>query len=367
MSEKAFKMQVFRSEQFGDVRYLLDEGKVWFSVRHICLGLGFHVYGGSSLDVITKKADCKLPRMYKTDGDLRAAYYINVDDLQKIAKISKRADAAEFCKWLTSEAQKIEGGKVTQEVAQDNGERWYTTQEIADAIGLSYYTTSKIIKNVLQRFNFNIKTERKMTHISGKDKWGYEYSQKVFQAVLSRAVISTPNNVSNKDAYAKSKVATVAAVTRESDFKVFMQYLQAQEKRQDARDAQVMSMMQAVMELLKDKQQPLAIESEELKAERAKNEQLAIKLDESTNWATIRKAESVIGLDVLKGKVPLFRGYWSYEQCLEKELSDLSEKLGHEIMDVNDTKYGAINAYHIDVWRAVFGDDIANALKAAGN
>ena len=82
-------------------------------------------------------------------------------------------------------------------------------------------------------------------------------------------------------------------------------------------------------------------QQERLQAEKAA---LQVTLDMSMQWASVKKMESMHGV----------KFGW-------KPLKDFSLNNGYEIKSVFDANYSTVNAYHIDVWQAVYGVGLAFA------
>lgn len=82
-------------------------------------------------------------------------------------------------------------------------------------------------------------------------------------------------------------------------------------------------------------------QQERLQAEKAA---LQVTLDMSMQWASVKKMESTHGV----------KFGW-------KPLKEFSLNNGYEIKSVFDANYSTVNAYHIDVWQAVYGVGLAFA------
>ena len=84
---------------------------------------------------------------------------------------------------------------------------------------------------------------------------------------------------------------------------------------------------------------------ERLQAEKAA---LEVTLDMSAQWASVKKMEATHS-----AKFP-----W-------KPLKDFSLNNGYEIKSVFDANYTTVNAYHVDVWQAVYGVGLVPRLSFA--
>lgn len=81
---------------------------------------------------------------------------------------------------------------------------------------------------------------------------------------------------------------------------------------------------------------------EELERIKAEKEALAIKLDESGDWYSIKRMQKLN---------PDVDFNW---RIMKRE----SEKLGYEVKKVFDQNYGEVNAYHRDVYEALYFDTL---------
>jgi L-lactate utilization protein LutC len=80
---------------------------------------------------------------------------------------------------------------------------------------------------------------------------------------------------------------------------------------------------------------------EEVKQRELEAEQLKIKLDEAMRWATVKRVLIDTGIEYP----------W-------RPLKKYSIENGYTIEKVYDKQYGETNAYHTDVWNAVYGVEI---------
>ena len=84
---------------------------------------------------------------------------------------------------------------------------------------------------------------------------------------------------------------------------------------------------------------------ERLQAEKAA---LEVTLDMSAQWASVKKMEAAHSA----------KFHW-------KPLKDFSLNNGYEIKSVFDANYTTVNAYHVDVWQAVYGVGLVPRLSFA--
>ena len=70
-----------------------------------------------------------------------------------------------------------------------------------------------------------------------------------------------------------------------------------------------------------------------------------LQLDENEKWYSVKRME------IINKRKRLFPYSW-------RKLKNKSIEMGYEIQKVFDANYEKVNAYHIDIWREVYGDCI---------
>lgn len=96
----AYQMKVFQSEEFGQVRTRMIDGKAWFVARDICYILGISNYR----DALTKLDDDERESVkVDTLGGPQAVNAVNESGLYSLIMRSNKPNAKKFRKWVTSE------------------------------------------------------------------------------------------------------------------------------------------------------------------------------------------------------------------------------------------------------------------------
>jgi hypothetical protein len=82
----------------------------------------------------------------------------------------------------------------------------------------------------------------------------------------------------------------------------------------------------------------------ELKELRGENEALLTKLDQAKEWVSVLRVNKSLGTNYRSGE--------------GKKLVAWSRRNGVEVRTAFDSRWGRVNVYHVDTWRAVYGLDV---------
>lgn len=96
-----FKLEVFKSEKFGEVKVLLKGNDYYFLANNVCNVLGY----SNSRDAIRRHCDIEdvVKHDTPTNSGIQKMTYINESGLYSLILGSKLKQAKEFKKWVTSE------------------------------------------------------------------------------------------------------------------------------------------------------------------------------------------------------------------------------------------------------------------------
>jgi prophage antirepressor-like protein len=94
-------MQVFKNEEFGEVRTIERDGEVWFVGKEIAEKLGYQ-NGSRDINRHTDEEDRRIERIIYS-GQKRDAILINESGLYSLILSSKLPSAKKFKRWVTSE------------------------------------------------------------------------------------------------------------------------------------------------------------------------------------------------------------------------------------------------------------------------
>lgn len=202
----------------------------------------------------------------------------------------------------------MEGLKVTEYRCQ----RVLTTQQIAEAYG----TDGKVIS-----YNFNHNKDR---YVDGKHficLTGNELR-------TFREIHDLPSNL-NRVYLWTEKGAFLHAKSLNTDqaWEVYDQLVDSYFQKKDDKTNMPMSYRDAVAQLL---------ESLDREAE------LQAQLDTSKDWYSIKRVAALNNV--------------SWKTFKWRRLKEAGERMGYEVKKIFDANYGSINAYHKDVWEAVYPD-----------
>ncbi len=94
-------LQIFKNEEFGQIRTVEIDGEPWFVGRDIASALGY----SDTSDALKRHVDeeDKLTRQFTDSGQRREMYIINEGGLYGLALSSKLESAKKFKRWITSE------------------------------------------------------------------------------------------------------------------------------------------------------------------------------------------------------------------------------------------------------------------------
>ena len=114
------ELQIFKNEQFGQVRMVEIEGQPWLVGKDVADILGYV----NSRDALAKHVDedDKLTSQIATAGQMRNQTVINESGLYSLILSSKLPQAREFKRWVTSEvlpAIRKQGGFIREDLDED--------------------------------------------------------------------------------------------------------------------------------------------------------------------------------------------------------------------------------------------------------
>jgi prophage antirepressor-like protein len=94
-------MEIFKNEDFGEIRTMERDGIIWFIGNDIARALGYK----DPYDAVRKHVDAedKLNRQITSAGQKRNMIVINESGLYSLVLSSKLANAKKFKRWVTSE------------------------------------------------------------------------------------------------------------------------------------------------------------------------------------------------------------------------------------------------------------------------
>ena len=97
------KMQVFSSQQFGNVRVVERDGEPWFVAADICKALEI---GNPSQVLVRLEDDEKMNTLISNEGNQRGnpnMTVVNESGLYTLILSSRKPEAKVFKRWVTSE------------------------------------------------------------------------------------------------------------------------------------------------------------------------------------------------------------------------------------------------------------------------
>ena len=97
------KMQVFSSEQFGNVRAIMRDGESWFVAADVCKALEI---GNPSQVLVRLEDDEKMNTLISNEGNQRGnpnMTVVNEPGLYTLILSSRKPEAKVFKRWVTSE------------------------------------------------------------------------------------------------------------------------------------------------------------------------------------------------------------------------------------------------------------------------
>lgn len=95
------ELQIFNSEEFGEIRTVTIDGEPWFVGKDVAVALGYK----NTADAVGKHVDTedKLTSQIAMSGQMRAVTIINESGLYSLILSSKLESAKRFKRWVTSE------------------------------------------------------------------------------------------------------------------------------------------------------------------------------------------------------------------------------------------------------------------------
>ena len=94
-------LQIFKNEEFGDIRTVEIDGEIWFVGKDIANALGYRDTS-DALKSHVEEED-KLTRQFTDSGQKRGMYIVNESGLYALVLGSRLENAKKFKKWVTSE------------------------------------------------------------------------------------------------------------------------------------------------------------------------------------------------------------------------------------------------------------------------
>ena len=97
------KVQVFSSEQFGNVRAIMRDGEPWFVAADVCKALEI---GNPSQVLVRLEDDEKMNTLISNEGNQRGnpnMTVVNESGLYALIFGSRKPEAKVFKRWVTSE------------------------------------------------------------------------------------------------------------------------------------------------------------------------------------------------------------------------------------------------------------------------
>lgn len=95
------KIEIFKNEQFGEIRTVVIDNEPWFVGKDVATALGYK----DTSDALKRHVDedDKLTRCFTDSGQEREMYIISESGLYSLVLSSKLESAKQFKKWVTSE------------------------------------------------------------------------------------------------------------------------------------------------------------------------------------------------------------------------------------------------------------------------
>ena len=97
------KMQVFSSEQFGNIRAIMRDGEPWFVAADVCKALEI---GNPSQAIARLEDDEKMNTLISNEGaasGTSSMAFVNEPGLYSLVLGSRKPEAKVFKRWVTSE------------------------------------------------------------------------------------------------------------------------------------------------------------------------------------------------------------------------------------------------------------------------
>lgn len=111
------KLQIFSSEQFGEIRSIVIDGEIWFVGKDVAQALGYKRERDAIKDHVDDED--KLTRQITASGQRREMTLINESGLYSLVFLSQLESAKKFKRWITSEVlpsiRKTGGYRTNQE------------------------------------------------------------------------------------------------------------------------------------------------------------------------------------------------------------------------------------------------------------
>ena len=92
------ELQVFRNDNLGSLRAVVEDGEPWFSAKDVCAGLDIDKTAASRLD-----DDEKALRKVQTPGGMQNVVFVNEAGLYTLIMKSRKPEAKAFKRWVTHE------------------------------------------------------------------------------------------------------------------------------------------------------------------------------------------------------------------------------------------------------------------------
>ena len=141
------EIQIFKNESFGEVRTIVINGEPWFCLKDVCNALAL-----DGKQVNRRLEDGVVSKHPITDnlGRIQMATFVNEDGLYDAILDSRKAEARQFRKWVTSEVLpsiRRTGAYLTQDFCMRvlNAEGTVTTTQIAQDYGMTAHDLNQIL------------------------------------------------------------------------------------------------------------------------------------------------------------------------------------------------------------------------------
>ena len=152
-------LQVFKNEEFGEVRTATINGEAWFVGKDVAVILGYSNPSEAIKDHIDKedKLNSKTLSSFEIDLGQRGGWLINESGLYSLIMSSKLPSAKKFKRWVTSEV--LPAIRKTGSYSAHKATRPLTTDDYMEAAKIVSKCTAmklNIVLNLLEKGGFDI-------------------------------------------------------------------------------------------------------------------------------------------------------------------------------------------------------------------
>lgn len=98
--KKLINLQIFKNEQFGEIKTIIEEGQPWFMAKDVCENLGI---SNTAMAIARLDENEKGVSSIDTLGGKQKVLTINEYGLYSLILSSKKPQARQFKKWVTNE------------------------------------------------------------------------------------------------------------------------------------------------------------------------------------------------------------------------------------------------------------------------